>query len=99
MTDLNSLVVLLEEITSELTDNHRELGSVLAAEHEGRIRSWWDQEVGTPGNVRDKAGQMNTLDLTSDIFKLKADIAALEAQRLLVLTRIDVLKVTSHGTA
>lgn len=61
----------------ELARKHRELGSLLAVEKEGRVTNYFlSEEKSVSG--RDRDAEFQTLNLTTDIIRLRSDIAALE---------------------
>ena len=65
------------ECVIELARKHRELGSLVAVEKEGRVTNYYlSDERSVSG--RDRDAEFQTLNLTTDIIRLKADIAALE---------------------
>lgn len=70
----------LELATKELAACHRELAQVLMAEREGRVRSYLQSDE-TSVSGRDRQADVNVLDLTLDMLKIKGEIAALEADR------------------
>jgi hypothetical protein len=95
---LTQLCTRLNDITDELVGLHVELGECLKVEHTNRTTTWIEAEGSD--QTRTRLAAFHTLDLTSDIFTIKAQIAGLEADRLRVLTLIDVehtnLKLQSH---
>lgn len=80
MHNRQALLTELESVDGELADLHTSLGQLLKTEHEGRVRSYFETEATTDA-ARNKMGQLNTLDVTGDIFEERAAIAALEARR------------------
>lgn len=82
----------LEYTTTELASSHRELAQLLAAEKEGKIRSWVASEESSVTS-RDRWADHMVMDLTLDIIKLKGEINALEA------TRTYLVIVIEHGAA
>lgn len=60
-------------------DAHRELATLLVAEKNAKINAY-AQAQGTDKN-REHVASFNSLNITGDIFKLKGNIAALEALR------------------
>lgn len=88
MSLLSTLVDQLNVHTEALAGLHTDLGNYLKAEHENRTRAWMEAEGSD--RTRDRTAAFHTLDITSDIFTTKAEIAALEARRLEVLTLIEI---------
>lgn len=78
----------LETTTTELASSHRELAQLLAAEKEGKIRSWVASED-TSVTSRDRWADHMVMDLTLDIIKLKGEIAALEATKTYLMVAIE----------
>lgn len=76
----DSPLARLERITADLASAHRELSELLAAEHEGKVRTWMASEEDTIGG-RDRIAAFQVLDLSTDILKLKGEISALTAER------------------
>lgn len=72
-------LVRLSEVTRLLSENHRELAQVLAAEREGKVESWMSSEH-TSIQARDRTADAYAVSLTVDVFKLKGEIAALEVE-------------------
>lgn len=69
-----------DQVCSDLARKHRELGSMLAVEKEGRVTNYFlSDEKSVSG--RDRDAEFQTLNLTTDIIRLKSDIAALEVFR------------------
>ena len=81
----------LEALTARLAQCHRELGELLAAETEGRIRAFAESDDDSVSG-RDRYAQFVVLDLTRDILKLKAEAKALEFEWKYLLTLVE-----SHG--
>lgn len=69
----------LTAVTNDLLIKHRELGELVAAEKEGRVRGYFEADE-TSVSAREKVADFQVLDLTTDIIRLKADIAALEVE-------------------
>lgn len=77
---LSDLLARLGEIATELAEAHNELATLLSAEVEGRVQAWASsQETSIQG--RDRQAQAVVVPLTQDIFRLKANIKALEEER------------------
>ncbi len=68
------------EVSAELQMAHRELATLLAAEHEAKVKSWFAANDDTIKG-RDRVAEFNALDLTLDVIKLKGDIAALREEK------------------
>ena len=69
----------LDELTGELCQFRLELGELLAAEKEQRVRAWQDADTDKV-SAADRYADAVTLDLTLDIIRLKAEIAAAETE-------------------
>lgn len=78
----------LEQVSKDLAACHRELAQVLMAEKEGRVRTFMASNEGAV-NARDRQADINVLDLSVDILKLKGEIAALEAERAFLVILIE----------
>lgn len=85
---LDVLIDELNTVTEDLVGLNVDLGNYLKAEHENRVRAWIDAEGSD--RTRDRMASFHTLDISSDIFTARASIAALEAQRVRLLTIIDI---------
>lgn len=70
----------LSDISSSLATSHRELADLLSAEHNAKTRAWFEA-TSQYISERDRIADLNALDLSLDIIKLKGEIAALEAER------------------
>jgi hypothetical protein len=70
----------LEQVASALSQLHRELADLEAAEHTARVQSWFahDSKYITE---RDRVAEYNTLQLTPEVIKVKGEIAALQSRR------------------
>ena len=77
----------LDQVTEDLAIRHRELGELLAAERDCQVRSWHEStESSVTG--RDRYASLVALDLSRDIFKLRGEIKALEAEQTYLLARV-----------
>lgn len=91
----NQYLTRLGEIAEELGTLHRELATLLSAEAESKVLAWaTSQETSIQG--RDRQATANAVPLTQDIFRIKADIAALQEERdhlrLLVYVAMEMRK-------
>lgn len=69
----------LDELTGQIASDRLQLGELLAAEREQRIRAYEDYTGSTVSGAGQYADAV-TLDLSLDIIKLKAQIAAAETE-------------------
>lgn len=69
----------LDELTAEIAALRLQLGELMAAEREQRIRAYEDYDGGTVSGANQYADAV-TLDLSFDIIKTKAQIAASETE-------------------
>jgi hypothetical protein len=70
-----ALLEVFRETTARLAGNRVQLAELIAVEHEQRIRAWFEH----PSNLvseRDRVADFQTLDLASDVTRLKGEIAA-----------------------
>ena len=70
-----AIVDLFHETTARLASNRLQLAELVAVEHEARTRAWFEH----PSNLvseRDRVADFQTLDLASDVIRLKGEIAA-----------------------
>ena len=70
-----ALLDLYRETTARLAGNRTQLAELVAVEHEQRTRAWFEH----PSNLvseRDRVADFQTLDLASDVIRLKGEIAA-----------------------
>ena len=70
----------LFDCTQRIANAHRELGQLLAAEKQARVQAYHSSE-GRTNSDKDNAANMSALNITVDIFKIRSDIAALEASK------------------
>lgn len=68
------------EVARELMSAHRELATLLAAEHEAKVTSWFEAQEDTL-KARDRIADFNAMPLTLDIIKLKGEITALREEK------------------
>lgn len=68
------------EIARELADLHYQLGNVLSAEREAKVMTFAASQLPTD-KQRDNAAQVNSIQSTKDVFKIREEIAALEERR------------------
>lgn len=83
-SDRDRLLKRLHEIVIELVEHHRSLALLLAAEKEGRVAAWHEaQPIDGKDSVswRDRISDFNITPLSTDIIKLKGEIAALIEER------------------
>ena len=69
----------LSDLTYELAGKRRELGEMLAAAREQRVRAFEESGLDSV-SAADRYADAVVLDLDCDIIKLKADIAAAETE-------------------
>jgi hypothetical protein len=70
-----SLLNQFRETTGRLASNRTQLADLVAVEHEAKTRAWFEH----PSNLiseRDRVADFQTLDLASDVIRLKGEIAA-----------------------
>lgn len=77
----------LTSLTSDLASQREELADLLATEHAGRIQSWMAADEDTLKG-RDRIADFNVLNLTTDIIRLKGQIAANEDRRTLLIEQL-----------
>lgn len=70
----------LQEVVFDLSSKHKELASLTAAEHAGKIQAWFGSDVSTL-KERDQLAAFHAVDLTVDIIRLKGEIKSLEEER------------------
>jgi len=70
-----SVLALLQETTARLASNRVQLADLLAVEHEHRTRAWFEHQSKYIAE-RDRVADFQTLDLASDVIRLKGEIAA-----------------------
>lgn len=69
----------LTATTRELAAKTRELGELVAAEKEGRVNGYFRSDESSV-SAREKDADFQVLDLSTDIIRLKSDIAALDVE-------------------
>lgn len=69
----------LEDLTADLAQMHLELGELVGAEKEQRVRAYDDSGMDSV-SAADRYADGAVLDLTTEIIKLKAEIRASEVQ-------------------
>lgn len=70
----------LETITDVLMRDHAELGEFLLAERQQKVAAYEHAVEARTNLDRQHAGDLAALDLTTDVFRLKAKIAGHEAR-------------------
>jgi hypothetical protein len=78
--DLDELLAELELVAAQLATSHRELGMLLSAEKNAKVLGF-NQSDARSVSERENVGSVQALNITEDIFKLRATINALEARR------------------
>ncbi len=68
-----------EQATYRLANSHRELGQLLSAEKSAKVLSYGRSMAKTLGE-RENEGAINALNITEDIFKVRAEIEATKAR-------------------
>jgi hypothetical protein len=68
-----------EDLTADLAQMHLELGEMVAAEKEQRVRAYEDSGESSV-SAADRYADAAVLDLTTEIIKLKSEIRASEVQ-------------------
>lgn len=74
----------LLEVTDELARKHNELASLAAAEKEGKVTGYFRAEEKSV-SARDREAEFQVLNVTTDIIRLKGQIAALEVEHRTLL--------------
>lgn len=74
-TDRAVLVNLFREATGRLASNRLQLAELVAIEHEARTRAWFEHPSDKISE-RDRVADFQTLDLASDVIRLKGEIGA-----------------------
>lgn len=69
----------LEDLTADLAQMHLELGELVGAEKEQRVRAYEDSGESSVSGA-DRYADAAVLDLTTEIIKLKSEIRASEVQ-------------------
>lgn len=69
----------LEDLTADLAQMHLELGELVAAEKEQRVRAYEDSGMDSV-SAADRYADAAVLDLATEIIKLKSEIRASEVQ-------------------
>jgi len=69
----------LAELTRDLAAKHLQLGTLMSAEREGRLRAYEESEA-TSVSAADRYADLSILPLSKDIIMLKAEIKALEVE-------------------
>lgn len=90
MTQLNDLTSKLEQITADLKNSYRELGTLQATEVKNRAQAWLNSSDPTVNGRRDYSAHM-TAETKSEILELQGDIAALEKEWDLIALQVDLL--------
>jgi hypothetical protein len=67
------------EVTAELCDKQEELAQLVAAEKEGKVTGYFRANE-TSVSARDREAEFQVLNVTTDIIRLKGQIAALETE-------------------
>jgi hypothetical protein len=70
-----ALLELFRETTARLASNRLQLAELVAFEHEARTRAWFEHESSLVSE-RDRVADFQTLDLASDVIKLRGEIGA-----------------------
>ena len=70
-----SVLDLFHETTARLASNRTQLAELLAVDHEARTRAWFEHDSKYVSE-RDRVADFQTLDLASDITRLKGEIGA-----------------------
>lgn len=70
----------LRSISTELGQLQKELAQVLIAERQAKLQAWMANEQSSV-QARDRYADFNAVGYTVDVFRLRADILALEAER------------------
>ena len=78
----------LAVVNEDISIRHRELGELIAAETEGRVRAFESSHESTVTG-RDRYASLLVLDLTVDIIKIKGEIRALENEQKYLLARVE----------
>jgi hypothetical protein len=73
--DRSTIVSLFHEATARLASNRTQLAELVAVEHEARTRTWFEHPSDKVSE-RDRVADYQTLDLASDVIRLKGEIAA-----------------------
>lgn len=92
LPDLPTCVSRLTGLVTELAADHKELALVLDAEHQGRVATYLDSVGTQTQGVADKLAAHSTLNLTTDIFRLKGGIAAKEVEITYYTLLIDLYR-------
>jgi hypothetical protein len=66
---------LYRETTARLASNRLQLAELVAFQHDARTRAWFEHDSNLVSE-RDRVADFQTLDLATDITKLKGEIAA-----------------------
>jgi len=75
-----AVVDLLAEATRQIAKSHSELATLMAREHENKVKAWFstvDEGVTARGWRADRAA----LDLSTEVTHLRGDLRAAEAKR------------------
>lgn len=80
-------------LSLELQMAHRELATLIAAEHEAKVRTWFAADDDSVKG-RDRVAEFNALDLTLDIMRLKGEIAAMREEKDWLSVRLGVRDLT-----
>lgn len=70
----------LYDCSQHLANAQRELGQLLAAEKQAKVQGY-NTSAGRTNTDKENEGSVSALNITVDIFKIRSEIAALEASR------------------
>lgn len=70
----------LEAVASEIASLHLQLAELLSAEHEAKTQSWFASDAQYI-TERDRIADLNSLNLSTDIIKLRGQLASEESRR------------------
>lgn len=80
LNPIDELLAELELVAGQLAQSHRELGSLLSAEKNAKVLGF-NQSDARSVSERENVGSVQALNITEDIFKVRATINSLEARR------------------
>lgn len=69
----------MDNLASDLAQKYRELSDLEAVEHRGRFETWMGVDSSSVSE-RDRWASVQTLDLSTDIIRLKGEIRSLEME-------------------
>lgn len=88
IVQVDELLVELESNAERLAGLNRELGQLLSAEKSAKVMAFHDNDHLRTDKQRESVGSVQSLNITTDIFKVRSDIAAHECRRTYLITAI-----------